>query len=258
MIYDCFPFFNELDLLEIRMEELSPIVDQFVLIESPMTHSGLDKPFYFEENRARFAKWIPKIRRLVVDPIIGHGKNWQREHQQRDTILAGIEDAKDDDLVIVSDADEIFSSESLERSALFCLGMNKFKPVHIQQRTCYYYFNRRWRLDSFSSVIGAANNFRLVSPTDCRFGRIFRDEVVQDGGWHFTYMGGQRSVLQKMKAFAHAGEQTNSTVIERIESGLAPEIEGASKVYPIPIDQSFPKAIYEHQQKWIDRGFIKP
>ena len=55
MIYDCFTAFNELELLEIRLHELSPVVDRFVLVEATRTHSNLPKPLYFRDNWSRFA-----------------------------------------------------------------------------------------------------------------------------------------------------------------------------------------------------------
>ena len=55
MIYDCFTFFNELDLLEIRLNILAEHVDRFVLVEANRTHTGITKPFFFEANRARFS-----------------------------------------------------------------------------------------------------------------------------------------------------------------------------------------------------------
>ena len=61
MIFDCFTFFNELELLELRLELLSTVVDRFIIVEASKTHSGLGKPFYFEENRARFSRFEDKI-----------------------------------------------------------------------------------------------------------------------------------------------------------------------------------------------------
>ena len=57
MIYDCFTFFNEFDLLEIRLNELDSVVDKFVLVEATKTFSGLDKPLYFNENKNKFNKF---------------------------------------------------------------------------------------------------------------------------------------------------------------------------------------------------------
>ena len=66
MIYDCFPFFNELDLLEIRLNELSGVVDRFVLSEAELTHNGDRKPLYFNEHKDRFAKFADKIIHIIV------------------------------------------------------------------------------------------------------------------------------------------------------------------------------------------------
>ena len=66
MIYDCFTFFNELDLLEIRLNYLNEIVDKFVLVEMAKTHSNKDKPFYFEENKKRYEKFLDKIIHIKV------------------------------------------------------------------------------------------------------------------------------------------------------------------------------------------------
>ena len=66
MIYDCFTFFNELDLLEIRLNILDEYTDYFVIGESYETFSGLKKPLYYYENRERFEKWNDKIKRAKI------------------------------------------------------------------------------------------------------------------------------------------------------------------------------------------------
>ena len=65
-IYDCFNFFNELDLLEIRLNTLKDSVDYFVIVESNVTHSGQFKPLYYEENKERFKSFEDKIIHYVV------------------------------------------------------------------------------------------------------------------------------------------------------------------------------------------------
>ena len=66
MIYDCFTFFNELDLLEIRLNVLKDVVDKFVLVESVKTFTGRDKELFFEKNKDRFAAFADRIIHLVV------------------------------------------------------------------------------------------------------------------------------------------------------------------------------------------------
>jgi beta-1,4-mannosyl-glycoprotein beta-1,4-N-acetylglucosaminyltransferase len=59
VIYDCFPFFNELELLELRLHELAPVVDRHVLVEATVTHSGQPKPLHFADNEDPFRHHRP-------------------------------------------------------------------------------------------------------------------------------------------------------------------------------------------------------
>src|SRR5215831_14334612 len=109
--YDCFPFFNELDILEIRLHELYRDVDTFVLVEAPWTHQGDPKPLFFEENKRRFKRFLPQIRHVVVPDQPKTDDPWVRERYQRECIRLGLADVRSGDLVIVSDADEIVRRE---------------------------------------------------------------------------------------------------------------------------------------------------
>ena len=70
-LYDCFLFFNELDMLELRLRELGSVVDRFVLVESAWTFQGKRKPMIFKENQSRFARWADKIIHVAVHDDIG-------------------------------------------------------------------------------------------------------------------------------------------------------------------------------------------
>ncbi|HZX73462.1 MAG TPA: hypothetical protein VFE57_03515, partial [Cyclobacteriaceae bacterium] len=67
MVVDCFTFFNELDLLEIRLNILNETVDRFVLVEATRTFQNNPKPLYFNENKKRFEAFLPKITHIIVD-----------------------------------------------------------------------------------------------------------------------------------------------------------------------------------------------
>ena len=110
MIFDCFTFFNELNILEIRLNELTEVVDWFVLVEATKTFQGQDKPLYYLENKNLFEEFNDKIIHIVVefperiDNEYGRTKSlaWGREQYQRDQIARGLNAAKSDDLVIIS------------------------------------------------------------------------------------------------------------------------------------------------------------
>lgn len=106
MIYDCFTFFNELELLELRLNELAGIVDKFVLVEATQTHTNQLKPLYFQENRARFSAFRDKIIHVVVDDLPVSKDAWVPENFQRNAIARGLVNCQPDDFILVSDLDE--------------------------------------------------------------------------------------------------------------------------------------------------------
>lgn len=113
-IFDCFTFFKELDLLDIRLHELAPAVDHFVIVEAARTFSGEPKPLVFAENRGRFAAFDSKIIHVVVDDFPPARSAWDRESYQRRQIARGLATAAPDDFIIISDVDEIPRRSALE------------------------------------------------------------------------------------------------------------------------------------------------
>src|SRR5215831_3102956 len=102
-VFDCFTFATELDLLEFRLDLLDPVVDRFVIVEAPRSHAGDPKPLTFDENRARFARHLPKIEHIVVDDLPPPVPDrWVPENFQRDAISRGLHDAHADDLVTIT------------------------------------------------------------------------------------------------------------------------------------------------------------
>lgn len=141
-IVDCFTFFNELKILEFRLEELNDYVDHFVIVEANRSHSGEIKPLFFQDNKHRFSKFLHKITHIVVDdmpydereqlPHITDGElnnnygfkaqqAWVREGFQRNCIMRGVEqlNLSDDDYLIVSDCDEIVNPELLKQLKIY-------------------------------------------------------------------------------------------------------------------------------------------
>src|SRR5262249_51252156 len=112
-IYDCFLFFNELELLEGRLNELYDHVDKFVLVESTETFRGNSKLLYYEDTRERFRKFADKIIHIQVKERIDTQNPWEREFYQRGQIMRGLSECLADDIVLISDADEFVSHSSL-------------------------------------------------------------------------------------------------------------------------------------------------
>src|SRR5579862_2641213 len=106
-VYDCFLFFNEIELLKMRLEELDEVVDYFVLVESAETQRGTEKPFYFTENKQLFEKYLPKIIHIAVEERHPELGLWERENYQRNCIARGLIHCRTEDVILISDLDEI-------------------------------------------------------------------------------------------------------------------------------------------------------
>lgn len=174
-VFDAFPFFNELEMLEVRLNELGGVVDVFVLAEATHTHTGRPKELLFARHKheARFAPFLPRIQHVIVRdlPIDPTNTNaWDREHFQRDALVRGLREAgaKHTDIVILGDLDEIPRPE-LVRQVKSCPNIQF--PVHLNLAACYYNLVRSaacvccpevWM--QASSPCGPSCTTRLVQP----------------------------------------------------------------------------------------------
>jgi len=201
MIYDCFTFFNELDLLEIRMELLNKYVDYFVIGEANLTMTGKPKPWIFEANKDRFSKFKDKIINVqVTDMPLGKCGAWGMEYHQRNALKRGLNNLNGLDIVMMSDVDEI----------------PKMKDVNIKQMTlfrnewCTYYANRskgKWP----GTIAGTWCDLKYYSMQDLRNMRAALPNVIQDGGWHFSWFGSPDEIVCKIESFSE-------TVCDTIEN----------------------------------------
>lgn len=228
-VYDCFSFFNELDILEWRLAELYTIVDKFVLVESTHTHSGKPKPLYFGECRQRFHYWNDKIIHVVyADPWAGDSiaATRRREMTQRNYILQGLVDAADDDIVLISDVDEIPRRELIPAS-----WRDGAVAVYLQ-KLFYYNFNtyapdRLWP----GTRVATAADVKALSPHIIRNGIGQKDDhyplhgQIMDGGWHCSYFGDVHHIQNKMASFLHqelvSDENSDpDTIARRMADGI--------------------------------------
>ena len=242
-VYDCFTFFNELDLLEIRLKMLSDVVDYFVIVECAKTQQGEDKPFYYEQNKERFSQWHKKVIHIKVDDVqdISHDvlEDWSIENHQRNCIFRGLVNALPDDIIIISDLDEIPNPYLISHLGEFSIKevpMTDFKgkakvaikksikkmlgkkskssklidaiekePIALEQKFFYYFMN----CQNFSnywhgSIILRFKAFRLPQVLrDKRRKLDFIPVESREGiitGWHFSYLGGKESIVKKLNS----------------------------------------------------------
>lgn len=124
MIVDTFMFFNELDILEVRLRELDDVVDAFVLLECTQALSSIKKPLFFEENKSRFSQFLPRIHHVILPglpPLVQDSEQnrFWLERFQRDAIMLGLvgRGLHNDDIILLSDVDEIPSANAVLQAA---------------------------------------------------------------------------------------------------------------------------------------------
>ncbi|MBN2884516.1 hypothetical protein JXE04_01175 [Patescibacteria group bacterium] len=259
MIYDCFTFFNELDLLELRLQTLNNVVDKFVLVEASKTHSNKDKELYYQNNQARFHQYADKIIHIIVNEFPEYINSWTFEKHQRNCIMQGLNNCKPEDIILISDVDEIPNPITIQ----------KFKDKQgiktLKQRMFYYYLNNidlhspLWadtptKMLSFKELNELGN-----SPQKVRF---YNGKIIHNGGWHFSYLGGTSKISEKIKAFAHQEynrkEYNDIKIInERVKSGKDIFLRSRGKRYAsIKIDKSFPLYLQKNQEHF--KEYISP
>lgn len=207
MIIDCFPFFNEVELTELRFELLTDVVDYFVVCEANLTHSGKAKPRHFQNSEAKWEPYMDQIVYVDVD-LTPYSSDWAREGAQRDAIMKGLEalNPRLSDIVIMSDADEIPHPALVGRRTigwyqqqLFTYYVNLLCPYPWIGSLCttYYQFTQKtpnqWRQDMHRGM--------LQLPLS----------VIPGGGWHFSSLGGVERVKEKLRSYAHQEYNTPET-----------------------------------------------
>ena len=202
MIVDCFPFLNELDLLELRLHELAPIVDKFVLSEATLTFSNKPKALFFDEHYDRFRDFADRIEYILIDRYDGMNRDdpWSMERGQKQLALDIAMDRLQlsaGDIVIVSDCDEIPRAEAL---AVHLEG--DWTALTLEMPLYYYHMNclctnRPWRACKAVRYHGERLRHRRI-----RYSRG-RSMIVPNAGWHFSYLGGAAAIQYKIGAYAH-------------------------------------------------------
>ena len=238
MIYDSFIFNDELDILEARFNYLYDIVDRFVLTEVDTTFSGRPKTFVFLENSQRFAKFKDKIiyNQVFYADICNrtansgagytdftksiahkHGGRFPSslhdthitEILQRDSVMDALnKHCTDDDLILVSDVDEIPSEAAIRR----------FEELSKQSRNMCFYFEQEWFLywinyrvlSPWYGTVGLSFASLKASSVDTvRYASSRSDGVpgfvIDGGGWHFSYMGGHKVIKKKLNDLCYQG-----------------------------------------------------
>lgn len=233
MIWDCFTYNGEYDLLKIRTEELKEFNVTHVLVESNYTFTGKWKELRYKKEPN------DRIEYFIANHLPNNGNAWDNEKVQRNYILNALEilGAQDSDIVIISDIDEIIKSSVIKHynpiSSLTALMMDTYR----------YYYNcleghQNWNMARIMNY----SYLKQKTPDEVRNSGFER--IIYDAGWHFSYMGGYDKIIEKIESFSHTELNT-----DEFKSRLLDKYENCQSLFGddfwsiVPVNVDFPKEI---------------
>lgn len=264
-VFDCFTFYNEFDILELRLEELWNTVDYFVISEANLTHQNNPKPFYLKDNWKKFEKYASKIRHVLIEDMPNNPDTWVNERHQRRELRRGLEDLQPDDIVIVSDCDEIprpSAIEAIKEDAndydryILAIPLNYFKLNFMMIKSVFKQNN-----------IAVTRGRAFTDPQQEREFTFHKGNlplhyadngfcVIEHGGWHFTYFGHTEFAKNKLLNFAHA-ESRNLAESADVDYMIANKVgflgfNFSERFEYVVVDEYFPQTVLDNPEKYKD------
>ena len=278
-IIDCFMFFDEEMLLDIRLNTLDKFIDKFIIVESLYTHSGKEKKLVFDINK--YSKFKNKINYIVVkdapqgiEQITKDDSDiditnkeimnaLRRENFQRNEISKGLTNLNENDWIIISDLDEIPKLDNINFRSI------KEKIIFFKQKVFYYKLNLelktlRWigskacKIKNLKSPQWLRNIKDKIYPkwrldiifSKKRYNNIF---LVENGGWHFSFVKKPEDIEKKLKSYLHHREYDLDPLgIENIKT----LINSKAVIYDHRVDQTEYKFGGGQKLEKIDIGFL--
>ena len=267
-IIDCFMYFDEDHLLEIRLNTLYNFVDKFVIVEANLDHAGNHRKPQF--NISDFAKLKNKIHYILLKDLPSHnnfykknwGPAWRRENLQRNALSKGYEDCNPDDLIMISDLDEIPNpfkiSEFKTDNKLACFVQGnfllKFNLLNVTEPN--WYGTRMCRKRDLKSP----QWLREIKTGKIAFYKFYKprfDKFIHNGGWHFSSVKNSKGIYKKLNSYAE--QQWNNDKFKDMAI-IEKKIEERKDLFDrhdfktIKIDNSFPKYLSDNKDRF--KSFI--
>jgi beta-1,4-mannosyl-glycoprotein beta-1,4-N-acetylglucosaminyltransferase len=260
-VYDCTMFHWEFELLELRMKELWDVVDKFYVTECTYDHRGNPRDLVLTKNLFMFDWAKEKLVVKVSERPEYAVKSWDFENNHRlDSVKLAIEDfdPKEDDLFIISDIDEIPNAEAIksikDKTGFFTLKM-KMYYFYLNLFVADWYFPR------------AVSYSHLKNPNTLRMTNPAESILVENAGWHFSYLGDEIKLQYKLKTFAHDElDMPQFTDIKNIKDAIknkrdifgrvdknqfGPLAQYGKDPFQVEVlDDSWPKFVLENKEKY--------
>ena len=240
-VFDCFMVNDEVELIELRLHTLVDVVDEFICVESPTTHSGKPRPLLGPWLRRQFARWpIRQVLTLLPAP---HPDRWLPERMQRNAMAAAlIGTAEADDLILMSDVDEIPDPANV-------------RHVGTHWMRCFIYYLNALKLEAWPGTIGLPfAELQFMTPAGWRAQTGGLPRIA--GGWHFSYQGGVDRMRNKLASFGHAEFDCASVHADlpqrmtALEDPFGRPAVGYDRCRILPLDDTFPRYLRDHPERF--------
>lgn len=196
--YDTCMINDEMDILECRMAELSNVIDVFVVVEADRTHgTNSPKPWNLEKEWNRFEEYHDRLRYIQLTGMPNDHDPWTREAAQREGIMQGLDDAGSEDIILLSDVDEIPRASTIREVSP--AGHTVFMQ-RLHAMTLNWFDLTPW----YGTV--ASRRCEIATMNRMRENRKWAPNVIENGGWHFSWLGGEKAMVEKFWNGCHSND----------------------------------------------------
>ena len=274
LIIDTFPFFNEMDILECRLDTMADAVDYVIAVEADVDHQDHPKPYYLSDNPGRFDKWADKliiVRATGLPTADDDPDPWARELAQREYVHDGLLEIdrraglNADTIILHGDVDEICRPVHVrnvrpklpERPTLLPDGTVDLGFVSFSQRGHFFAVDWLHPEPWGGTVAGTLEQVSMIGKFHkMRNTRNWNVTGLDDAGWHLSWLGGQEATMAKLNAFCHP------EVAERTELGLQTDrylregmhLDGR-RMTAVDVDEDWPPYVFERR---CPPGWFRP
>ena len=265
-IFDCFSYWDEDLLLEIRLNILNDYVDYFIIVEGNKTWQNNPKKLKFDIKK--FEKFDKKIIYIPVEDLPDGNNPYIRENFQRNAISRGLVKANDEDLIIISDLDEIPDPEKIKifnkkmRYAVF-KQLHFYYKLNLQSQMNPFWYGSRICVKKYLKSPQWLRNLKFKKRPFWRLDKLRLNNIIKDGGWHFCNLKEPEKILYKYKNLCETNDPyifkekidtkyLNESVIEN-NIAMGKDIIGRNHIYAkIKVGNNFPKYLINNKNKYQD------
>ena len=253
-LYDCCMYFDEDLMLDLRLNTLNKHVDKFVIAEATREHSGKDKIIYLI---------IEDLPRNVVSKKKNWAPNHWRDQYQRNALQRGFKECDENDLIMISDIDEIPNLNKLTefkvKNKYACFLQKNFQSkLNLQNITDAYWMGTKICQKKYLKSPQWLRNIKTKKRPFWKFYKPKEPQLILDGGWHFSFLKKPKDIAKKIKAYSHQEFYKDEFVdekkiSERINNNV--DLFDRNIVYKkVELDKSFPEYVFNNKdffKEWI-------